>query len=111
MAKKRVAEVIGAVGAHDTNSTVESVLESILTKLQSAGGFGQSSIDLEIDIGEQGTPSRLSLKVTSAASTTAAGVSSAMDLGAQPEFNSEGHHVIALIAQRDLSEGSPSTLK
>jgi len=100
-----------------------SVIQSVLSTLQTTGVLNQASVDLDLAIGEPQGACRFALKVMSAAASTAAlaGASAAApvatvfaggaDLGASPEFNSEGHHVIALMAEKDLTQNSPATMQ
>jgi S1/P1 Nuclease len=92
---------------------VQELIKDIFSKLQSTGTLSQSSVDLDISVGDSnGRSCRVALKMTGGAIgvSAVAPLPVIADLGAIPEFNAEGHHVIALIMEKDLAANSPETL-
>jgi hypothetical protein len=94
-------------------SDVQTLIADVFSKLQATGTLAQNSIDLDISVGDSpGRSCRVALKVTGgvAGAPAVASLAPIADLGAVPEFNAEGHHVIALVMQKDLAANSPATL-
>lgn len=110
MANLDVAAKTDSVNRGDTSESVlqaQALLDAVFARVQGLG-LGLSSVDLEIALGESpGHSCRVMLKVTVAALVP--GADSEID-DPRPEFNAEGHHVIAFIAAADLAKTSPSTL-
>lgn len=101
-----------------TTTEAQGILETVLTQLRALGTGEESSrffpngihsVDLEVRL--QDTERRVALKVAGpsvsggAILTTAAVVE---EEEFQVLFNTEGHHVIALLAMRDLEARSPT---
>jgi hypothetical protein len=93
---------------------VRALIDDVFSKLQSSGALAQGSLDLDVTVGENaGGTCRVTLKVTGAVPGGLASVASltqVVDEGASPEFNAEGHHVIARIMEKDLAANSSATL-
>ena len=94
---------------------VEGLIDHVFSKLQSPEALSQSSLDLDVSVAEtSGRTYHVALKIsgaiTGAAAAAVTSIAAPADLGAIPEFNAEGHHVIALIMQKDLEANSPATL-
>lgn len=104
-----------AAPVHD----LRALIDDVFLKLESSGALAQGLVDLDISVGEtSGRTCRVALKVGGEAAgmaavagvTALAPVAPLADLGALPEFNAEGHHVIALAMEQDLAANSPATL-
>lgn len=100
-------------------SDLRALIDDVFLRLESSGALAQGSVDLDISVGESsGRTCRVALKVGSdgAGVAAVAGVTAlapsapVIDLGALPEFNAEGHHVVALVMEQDLAANSPATL-
>jgi hypothetical protein len=114
MAKTDVGapELNQSEAAANAGRDVESLVGLVFTRLSDAGIFRRASIELEIATDGNTGSSRVTLKVSNdAVPANVARISGSDDPGsAQPEFNSEGHHVVAFIAARDLTQNSPATM-
>ncbi|HEX8138513.1 MAG TPA: S1/P1 nuclease [Pyrinomonadaceae bacterium] len=96
-------------------ATAQGLLEAVLDKLKEVGAGdepsrmfpnGIGSVDVEVGVGDGRQQNlRVSLKLGSA------GCGAEADEEAEIRFNSEGHHVIALIAITDLEERSPQAFE
>jgi hypothetical protein len=96
-------------------ATAQSLLEAVLDKLKEVGAGdepsrmfpnGIGSVDVQVGVGDgQRQSVSVSLKLG------AGGGAAAEDEEAEVRFNSEGHHVIALIAMRDLEARSPNAFQ
>ena len=94
-------------------SDVQTLIDDVFSKLQSTGTLAQGAVDLDISVGDSpGRTCRVALKVNAgmAGVSEVAPLAAIADLGAIPEFNAEGHHVIALVMEKDLAANSPATL-
>lgn len=96
-------------------ATAQGLLEAVLDKLKEVGAGdeasrmfpnGIGSVDVEVGLGDgQGQNLRVSLKVGSG------GGGAEEDEEAEVRFNAEGHHVIALIAMKDLEAQSAEAFR
>lgn len=111
----------GQAAAADTAKpgSAEDLIEAAFTQIKKMGADEQSLRlfpngvgSLEIEIGS-GPDVRVSLKISGAAAATAideaALASTGIDTDVHVTFNAEGHHIVALIAQRDLQQHFPAT--
>ena len=117
MAKSLPAQLMPVTAPAPTPGTpvhdVRALMDDVFSKLESSRALVQSSVDLDISAGENpGRTCRVALKITGGTAAVSMDASPAFlaDFGAVPEFNAEGHHVIALIMEKDLAEHSPATL-
>jgi hypothetical protein len=94
--------------------TALDLVQSLVSRLQDmaddpALGVKMAEASVDIKVGWPGDADGVTVQLSIArnrAAETAAGLA-ASDGGAQLEFNVEGHHVIAMIAQRDLETEAP----
>lgn len=95
-------------------SDLRALVDDVFAKLQAAGALGQLPINLDVSVGDAGGRTcRLALTLAGARAEDAgvpSAAQAALDLGALPEFNSEGHHVVALVMEKDLEAHDPATL-
>jgi len=91
---------------------LQTLIDDVLSKLQATGALAQNSVEVDVSVGETaGRTYRLALKVSAGGQgAVASSMAGFVDLGASPEFNAEGHHVIALVMEKDLDANSPATL-
>ena len=95
-------------------TTAQGLLEAVLDKLKEVGAGdepsrmfpnGIGSVDVQVGVGDgQRQSVSVSLKLGGPAAAAA-------DEEAEVRFNSEGHHVIALIAMQDLQQRSPQAFQ
>lgn len=100
-------------------NTAQGLLEAVLNKLKEVGASdnasrlfpnGIGSVDVEVELGDgQQRNLRVSLKL--GGSSGAAQADKEESDEAAVKFNSEGHQVIALIAEKDLETQSPQALE
>lgn len=92
-------------------TAAQELLDKTLSKLKDLGDSDQStlfpngvqSVDLEVGFGTQENPEfHLALKIIGAGSSA-----DRDEEQTQIRFNAEGHHIIALIAMKDLETNSP----
>lgn len=109
-----------ALAPYDSNSRIEDLIEVAFTQIKELGAAQESSnlfpngvgsLDLEIS---SGPDHHVSLRISGAQAATIADQNSVflgMERTPIPEFNAEGHHIVALIAELDLTQSFPQTMK
>ena len=115
MAKGNPAPLIPSVATTPATTVddVRALIDDVFSKLQSAGALASGSVDLDVSAGDTtGRTCRVALKVTGGVAEVpaAAALTAIAPFEAIPEFNAEGHHVIALVMEKDLETHSPATL-
>jgi hypothetical protein len=118
MAKDETAALVPLVAPTPTTpgapvNDALALIDGVFSKLQSTGALTQSSVELDISVVENaGRTCRVALKVAggAAGAPMVASFAAIPDLGAIPEFNFEGHHIVALVLEKDLAANSPATL-
>ncbi len=110
-----------ALAPKDSNSRIEDLIEAAFTQIKQLGAAEESSrlfpngvgtLDLEV---ASGPDHRVSLRISGALAPPASDQDSSaflvMEDGSIPKFNAEGHHIVALIAESDLKQTFPQTMK
>jgi len=110
------------ITAH-TDATVEELIDRAFAQIRQLGAAeeasrlfpnGVGSLDLEIGSGGNAKPAvRISLRIAASpgrAEGTGA-VFATMEGDVKATFNAEGHHIAALVAERDLGQNFPQTMK
>jgi hypothetical protein len=104
-----------------SKGTAMDLLQKLVAKIgdlsadpDTADLMAAASVSLEVELREPGGDfATLQVAIRRPTNSLTAAGSLALareDPAAEPEFNSEGHHVIALIAARDLANGAPDVM-
>jgi hypothetical protein len=107
-----------SVVTNQPNPRIEDLIEVAFSQIKPLGAVeessrlfpnGMGSLDLEICLRAEAKPDIRN--TVGAASDETAAVDLRMEGDAEATFNAEGHQIIALIAEQDLCQLSPQTMR
>ena len=112
---------MATIAKQQTTTSVETLIEAAFAQLKQMGAGAEASTlfpngleNLELEVNSS-DGARVSLKLATGPSAATSGVDDnfhiLLDTDVVPTFNAEGHKVIALIAQEDLTAHFPNTWK